>query len=92
MNMYNSASSFGLHSQGYYHLDKATVSLSKKCAPGTEVHTLPNTLHWSFMDVVVWLSGLAPHVYAKGGAPDPHGSYETLFDLTTKFLLKASKM
>ena len=27
------------------------------------MHTIPNTLHWSFMDVVVWLSFLAPRVY-----------------------------
>jgi hypothetical protein len=77
---------------GYTALHAATVRLSQMAGPGTEVHTIPNTTHFSFMDLVCWLSFLAPRLYGRANAPDPAGSYEHLFDLTSAFLHKISKL
>eukprot|EP00035_Acanthoeca_spectabilis_P026049 m.461072 g.461072 ORF g.461072 m.461072 type:complete len:387 (+) comp22200_c0_seq1:158-1318(+) len=77
---------------GYRAMHKATEELSRKCGPGTETHVLPQTTHFSFMDMVCWLSVFAPWVYRKMGAHDPEGSYEQLFDLTTAFLSRISKL
>ncbi len=74
----------------YTHLKKRTDSLIAKCShPQTESHVLDTTVHWSFMDLVVWLSSASNFVYRKAaGVADAQHSYKQLFEMTSSFLNK----
>ena len=74
--------------RGYKHLNLRTRSLISKCAhPQTESHVIDTTVHWSFMDLVVWLSSAANFVYKRvAGVANAQQSYVQLFTMTSSFL------
>ena len=75
------------------HLRKETNILAEKGGEGTEVHILKDTIHWSFVDLVIWLGRGAGGLYKRMGKgvgveTRAEESYVELFDVSTRFLLK----
>uniref|UniRef100_A0A7S4UE33 1-alkyl-2-acetylglycerophosphocholine esterase n=1 Tax=Paramoeba aestuarina TaxID=180227 RepID=A0A7S4UE33_9EUKA len=82
--------------QNVQHLRECTEVLREKSGEGSEAHVLDDTIHWSFVDLVFWLSWLSSPFYKRvakmsGINPRIEESYVELFELTTKFLLKVAQ-